>query len=120
MKVYDRIYIDGAWIASTGKGRIDVINPSTEEVMASIPEGTPEDVGRAVNAARSAFESWSMTPVATRVDLLRKLAAGLGNRMKEIGETIASEVGMPIGLATAIQAGLPIANTNNFATLLEG
>lgn len=120
MKVYDRIYIDGAWIASTGKGRIDVINPSTEDVMASIPEGTPEDVGRAVNAARSAFESWSMTPVATRVDLLRKLAAGLGNRMKEIGETIASEVGMPIGLATAIQAGLPIANTNNFATLLEG
>jgi len=119
VKVYDKLYIDGAWVPSSGKGKIDVINPSTEEVIASIPEGTAEDVGRAVAAAERAFESWSQTPVATRAAYLKQLAAGLGARMKEIGETIAAEVGMPVGLATAIQAGLPIANTNNFATLVE-
>jgi betaine-aldehyde dehydrogenase len=120
VKVYDQLYIDGAWVPASGTGKIDVINPSTEEVIARIPEATPDDVGRAVAAAKKAFGSWSQTPVATRVDFLKKLAAGLGARMKEIGETIAAEVGMPVGLATAIQAGLPIANTNNFATLLEG
>ncbi len=119
MKHYDKLYIDGAWVPSAGKGRIDVINPSTEEVIATVPEGTAEDVGRAVAAAKKAFECWAQTPVATRIELLKKIAAGLGARMKEIGETISSEVGMPIGLATAIQAGLPVANTNNFATLLE-
>jgi len=119
VKTYDKIFVDGAWSKPSGQGTIDVVNPSTEEVIARIPECNAEDVDRAVRAARAAFDGWSQTPVAARVDNLKKLAAGLGARMKEIGETIAAEVGMPVGLATAIQAGLPSANANNFATVLE-
>src|SRR5262245_46905909 len=48
MRTYDSLYIDGQWVASTGSGSIDVVNAATEEVMGSIPEGTPEDVDRAV------------------------------------------------------------------------
>ena len=51
-----------------GSGTIEVINSTTEEVMGSIPEGTAEDVDRAVAAAREAFESWSQTPVAERAE----------------------------------------------------
>ena len=52
MEVRDKLYIDGAWVPSTGTGTLEVINSTTEEVMGTIPEGTPEDVDRAVKAAR--------------------------------------------------------------------
>ena len=46
MEVRDKIYIDGSWVPSTGTGTLEVINSATEEVMGTIPEGTPEDVDR--------------------------------------------------------------------------
>ena len=46
--VRDRIYIGGEWVASSGKGVLEVINSTTEEVMGSIPDGTAQDVDRAV------------------------------------------------------------------------
>ena len=55
MDVRDKIYINGSWVASTGKGTLEVIDSTTEEVMATIPEGTPEDVDKAVRAAAAAF-----------------------------------------------------------------
>ncbi len=107
MKTCDKLYIDGNWVASEGTGTIDVINASTEEVMGRIPEGTPGDVDPAVKAARSAFESWSATGVEERAQYLDKISALLAERRTEIAQTIAQEVGMPIGLSTMIQAGLP-------------
>ena len=62
--VRDRLYIGGQWVEPSGSGTIEVVDAATEEVMGSIPEGTPEDVDRAVQAARGAFEAWSQTSVA--------------------------------------------------------
>ncbi len=50
-----KIYVDGAWIESTGSGRIDVLNPATEELIGTVAEGTVEDVDAAAKAARKAF-----------------------------------------------------------------
>ena len=47
-----KIYVDGAWIESTGSGRIDVLNPATEELIGTVAEGTVEDVDAAAKAAR--------------------------------------------------------------------
>jgi acyl-CoA reductase-like NAD-dependent aldehyde dehydrogenase len=66
MEVRDKLYIDGAWVSSTGKGTLEVINSTTEEVMGSVPEGTPEDVDRAVKAAAAAFPAWSATSAEER------------------------------------------------------
>lgn len=107
MKVYDKLYIGGEWVPPSGKGSFDVINASTEEVMGKIPAGDATDVTRAVKAARAAFDGWSRTPVAERVEYLQKIQAGLGARAQEIAETVAGEVGMPVPLSTMIQAGLP-------------
>ena len=52
-----KLYIDGAWVPSTGTETIDVENPSTEEVIATIPAGTAEDVDKAVAAAKAAFKT---------------------------------------------------------------
>ena len=67
------LYIDGAWVASTGAATIDVVNPTTGGVVAQVPSGTVEDVDRAVAAARRAFDEWSQTPVAERASVLREV-----------------------------------------------
>ena len=59
MKTYDKIYIGGEWVPSSGKGHFDVIDASTEEVMGRVPAGTAEDVSRAVERAAAAFPAWS-------------------------------------------------------------
>jgi betaine-aldehyde dehydrogenase len=113
----DQLFIDGTWVPSTGSGRIEVLSASTEEVIGSIPEGTAEDVDRAVAAARRAFEQWSQTPVAERAEILQKISAGLASRIDRIARLIAAEVGMPITMATAIQAGLPIMTSGQMAQI---
>jgi aldehyde dehydrogenase (NAD+) len=52
-------FIDGGWVQSTGDDRLESINPSNEMTIASVAQGTNEDVDRAVAAARKAFGSWS-------------------------------------------------------------
>ena len=59
MKNYDKIYINGQWVASEGSKTISVFDSTNEEVMATIPEGTASDVTKAAAAAKAAFLSWS-------------------------------------------------------------
>ncbi len=119
MQDRDRIYIDGAWVASSGTGTIDVINASTEEVFGRIPEGTPEDVDRAVKAAKAAFPGWAATSKEERGKYLQRITDGLGARMQDIASTIASEVGMPLNLSMIIQAGLPTMTFGSMAQICD-
>lgn len=119
MKIFDKLYINGAWVTPAGTGTIDAYCASTEEVASRIPEGNAEDAKRAVAAARAAFDSWSTTPVATRSEYLTKLATGLEARQKDIALAIATEVGMPLKMATAIQATLPIISAKSFAEIVS-
>jgi acyl-CoA reductase-like NAD-dependent aldehyde dehydrogenase len=107
MDVRDKIYINGAWVPSTGKGVLEVINSGTEEVFATIPDGTPEDVDKAVQAAAAAFPAWSQTSREERAKLLTRIGEALAARTDEIAQIIAKEVGMPMTLAGGIQVGLP-------------
>jgi len=101
------LYIGGEWIAPSGDGTIEVINATTEEVMGRIPEGTAEDVDRAVAAARAAFETWSQLDPVDRAELCAAIAMRLQDRAEEIAGLISQEMGMPIAMSMAIQAGLP-------------
>ncbi len=119
IQVRDKLYIDGSWVEPAGSGTIDVVNSSTEEVMGRIPEGVADDVDRAVEAARRAFDEWSVSPVEERGKLLQRLQEGLAARQEDIAQTVASEVGMVINLSRIIQAGLPIATAGSYAQLLD-
>jgi acyl-CoA reductase-like NAD-dependent aldehyde dehydrogenase len=119
LQVRDKIFIGGEWVASTGTGVLEVVNSSTEAVMGTVPAGTPEDVDRAVSAAREAFESWSQTTVLERAEWMRRISQALGARMEEIATLIAQEVGMPIKLATMIQAGLPTMDFGSMPQVME-
>jgi len=113
--VRDKLYIGGAWVPSTGTGSIDVIDSTTEEVIGTVPEGTTDDIDRAVAAARGAFPTWSSTPVAERVALLTAVGEALGARMDALGELITHEVGMPLVLSRLVQVGLPMASFGSMA-----
>ena len=120
MQVRNQLYINGQWAAPQGNKSIDVINASTEEVMGRVPEGTQDDVNAAVAAARAAFDGWAATPAAERAGYLHKIHEGLKARTEEIGKLIAGEVGMPVKLATMIQAGSPTATFGMYAKMLAG
>src|SRR5436853_7822588 len=102
---HDTLYINGEWVAPTASGTLDVINSTTEEVMGRVPEGTAEDIDRAVQAARAAFESWSTTDPSVRAAVVKKISEGVKARQSEIASVSASEPGTPPPLATACPAG---------------
>ena len=117
--VRDKLYIRGEWVSPAGAGKIEVVNPTTEEPLGSVPEGSAQDVERAVEAAREAFPSCSQTPVQRRAESLQAIADGIGERMDEIAALIAHEVGMPVKLARMIQAGLPRTDFASMPQVME-
>jgi aldehyde dehydrogenase (NAD+) len=109
MQDRDRIYVDGAFVAPAGTERIPVENPATEEVIGHVPAGGPADVDRAVTAARAAFAEWGLSDPEERAKYLERLAEALSGRADEIARTITAEMGAPLKISTAVQAGLPLA-----------
>lgn len=119
MRIHDRIYIAGKWVASKSSAFVDVTNAATEETMARVPAGAPEDVELSAAAARAAFDSWAATPVARRAELLQGIADGLAARSDEIAHSITAEVGMPLKLSKRIQAALPPRVMASYAQLVR-
>src|SRR5258708_1493376 len=117
VKIHDKLYINGKWVEPAGSSMLEVIDSTTEEVIARIPEGSAEDIDRAVAAARAAFEPWSATPAEQRAAILGRMAEALKARRDEIEAIIAGEFGIPLPLATAVQAGLPAMEMGAFAQL---
>ena len=119
MKRYEQFYIGGEWVTPAGTATEDVVNPATEEIIGSVPMGTPEDVARAVAAARQAFPSWSTTSVDVRAKYLRDIGAALTARYDELVDTISAEVGSPKAFAQMVQAGLAVGDWNTYADQIE-
>src|SRR5580658_6851429 len=95
----NQIFINGKWADSSGDGVISVINPATEEAIATVPAGSSEDASRGVEAAASALEGWSGTSLDERLKMITALADALSARSEEITDTIVREVGMPKKIA---------------------
>ena len=113
------LYIDGAWVASTGAATIDVVNPTTGGVVAQVPSGTVEDVDRAVAAARRAFDEWSQTPVAERASVLREVSAQISQRIEEIARAAATDIGTPLAVGRFMHAQLPATTFADMADNIE-
>ncbi|HEX2192295.1 MAG TPA: aldehyde dehydrogenase family protein [Acidimicrobiales bacterium] len=117
--VRDRLYVGGEWVPPAGSGTFEVIEAATEDVMAVVPAGSAADVDAAVAAARAAFDGWAATPVSERAAFLRRLQAGLMERVVEVGTLVAREVGMPLHMATLIQASVPALVLGSYADIVE-
>jgi len=118
LRGWERLYVGGRWVEASGKGTIDVVNPSTEEVCARVPRGGEADAARAVAAARAAFGPWSQTPSEDRTAVLTAIGEGVAARTSELGAMVTEEMGMPVNLATMIQVGLPVMTFSSIAPLV--
>jgi acyl-CoA reductase-like NAD-dependent aldehyde dehydrogenase len=119
LQVKDRIFIGGEWVEPSGGETIEVVNPTTEEVIGTIPACSPEDADRAVAAAREAFASWSRTSREERAGHIEAIVAGLQGRAEELTATITQELGMPLKLSGIIQVGLPTSQFASMPKLME-
>ena len=117
--VRDRLYIGGEWVEPSGDGTIDVINPSSEEIVGRIPEGTVEDADRAVRAARAAFEDWSRRTPFERAGFSAAIGAKLNERGDELAALFSTELGMPLTLSRMVQVGLPSVTFSSQPELAE-
>lgn len=99
----DEIFVGGRWVRSTGNDQLTVINPATEEPLATIPRGSVEDVDHAARAAAAAFPAWSRSTVEERAAFFTRLARLTEARADEITRTIVAEVGQPISTAVRSQ-----------------
>jgi betaine-aldehyde dehydrogenase len=92
------LYIDGQFVDSTADTSLDVIDPSTQEVIARVPDGSAADVERAVSAARHAFESspWRDTTAQERGRILFRLAQIVRDHAAEWAELETRNNGKPI------------------------
>ena len=97
-------YINGAWVKPSETKTIDVINPATEEAVATISLGSQADVNSAVSAAKSAFESYSLTSIVERIELLTTIREIYKRRIDDVADAIQTEMGAPTSLARGAQA----------------
>ncbi len=117
-----QLYVAGAWSAPSTGATIDVISPHTEEVVATVPAAGPEEVDRAVAAARVAFDegTWPRLDPSERVDAVRRLSALYAERRGEMAELITAEMGAPASFSRFAQATLPMMLLNTFADIASG
>ena len=111
------LYIDGRWLAPSGQGMAEVINPATEEIAGRVPLGDEQDVERAVAAARRAFGPWSRTASSVRAGYIRALAEQLRLRADEMAAVITRELGMPVQWCRSVQVDGPIIGLEQYAEL---
>ncbi|MET8146531.1 aldehyde dehydrogenase family protein [Sphaerisporangium sp. NPDC005288] len=114
-----QLYVQGAWVSSSSGEGIDVVDPSTEQVIDRVPAGSPGDVDRAVSAARAAFPAWSGTAAADRGKILKAAADLLKERAEQMARTIATDMGSPYAFALKVQTLMPAAVLADHARLAE-
>ena len=103
-----RMLIDGELVEAASGKRFDNINPATEEVLGQVADASAEDMQRAIDAARRAFDEtdWS-TNRALRKRCLEQLQAALESEREEYREEIIAEVGSPRMMTFAAQVDWP-------------
>jgi aldehyde dehydrogenase (NAD+) len=105
---YNQLYINGKWEGPHGSRKIEVINPATEQVIGTVPEGSQEDIEQAIKAARSAFHSWSATSASVRSTYIRRLVEEMKLHQDKMARVISQELGMPLHFSLDIQVLGPI------------
>ena len=112
-------YINGKWIKPFKKNDFPVINPSNEEVFATISLGSKEDTDAAIKAAKNSFSSWKETSKSERIKLLERLLENYKKRFDEMAEAMSLEMGSPIDYAISTHAASGQSHIEDFIIRLK-
>jgi acyl-CoA reductase-like NAD-dependent aldehyde dehydrogenase len=91
--------LDGDWVDAIGGGTWDVVDPATEEVVATVPFGGAADVARAIDSAQRAWPGWRARSAYERGAILHRAAALVRERAKSLGRVTVRESGKPLAQA---------------------
>ncbi|TLS47747.1 aldehyde dehydrogenase family protein [Streptomyces montanus] len=94
-----RHFIDGTFLDGPTERVIDVVDPSTESVIARIPEGTPEDIDRAVAAAVAAKDQWARRVPKDRSEVLHAIADRLAENTDLLCRLESANTGKPLAVS---------------------
>src|SRR5215831_17468278 len=102
-------FLDGAETKAASHEQIDVHNPATGEVIARIAHGTAQDIDRAIQSARRAFESkeWGGMDLRSRARLVNRLADALEARLPDLFRLETTNNGRPVNETRAQISRLP-------------
>src|SRR5690606_14923926 len=105
------LFIDGRWRAGSGGNLIDVVDPATEAVVATVPVAGIADLEEAVQAASRSFPVWAARPAPERGKMLREAARLIRERRDAIALLLTGEQGKPLREA--------VAEVDNAADIME-
>jgi len=107
---HDSIYLGGKWVPPAAGGRIEVVSPWTEQVIASVPAGSKADVDAAVAEAGSALSTgkWPAMTLDERIAMLSRFRDLLVGSAEELAQLITDEMGAPITQSRTIQVVNPV------------
>ncbi len=99
--------IGGEWVKGKGKEMIEVLDPSSGEVLAQVPQGNSADIDSAVEAAHAAFHEpvWRDMPPADRERVMHRFADLIEAHAEELGQLEALDVGMPSMIGQFVEVG---------------
>ena len=95
-KVEKRLFIGGEWRDATGGGTLEVLDPSTEEAICEVADGTTEDAMAALDAAAATQPEWAATPPNDRAGILWKAFELMVERADELATLMTLEMGKPV------------------------
>ena len=114
-----KFYINGQWVDPLSTDRMPVLNPASVEHVGDVALGGEADVDRAVAAAAAAFDQFSLSSKAERLDLLARIRAVTERRFEELAQAMRLEMGAPISMSRDAQADAAIGHLDGFVAALE-
>ena len=119
MKDKLNFYINGKWVESDSKERIEIINPANEELIGHVTSGTKDDINKAVSAASDAFQTYQFSSKEDRIEILNNIIAEYENRYDDLVQVITEEMGAPTWLSQKAQASTGIKNLHETLDALK-
>lgn len=103
LQSYSALFIGGRWVQPASDQLIDVVSPTTEEVLATVPEAIETDVDAAVAAARKAFDEgpWPRMTPAERGAVLARVGEEVAKRVPDMAKAFSAEIGAPAAVSEA-------------------
>ncbi|WP_138445417.1 NAD-dependent succinate-semialdehyde dehydrogenase [Sinomonas susongensis] len=98
-KLSTGVFIDGQWGEAASGARFNVVNPATEEVIATVADGGPEDARRAIETAGRVQKDWAKTAPRERSEILRRAYNLIMARQDELALIMTTEMGKPLAEA---------------------
>ncbi len=91
-----QLFIGGEWRDSSSGMTLDIEDPSTEEALCAVADGTPEDAAAALDAACAAQAAWGATPPRDRGEILRRTFELMNSRADDLALLMTLEMGKPL------------------------